>query len=271
MGLPIFNALRFTGNAAHTLFGDDEPFDFDTEYRAWLADHLGEDASKLVADGAANRIGATISNRTSLANLFFQDGDRELEGKDAYYAWLDTIAGPLGGIAKNMFVGSKQVADGNVWRGVETMLPKFAKDAMKATRFAHEGANTLRGDPILPDVSASDAFIQSLGFQPTKLFEQQRTNRALKNYEQEILDRRQTLMNAYAMAVRAGDDRDTAMAKIHAFNANYPEIAIKAESIRQSLRARARYTANSENGIFVNRRLAPRLRRAVQGEEAPAQ
>jgi hypothetical protein len=165
-----------------------------------------------------------------------------------------------------MFVGPQMVGEGNVWRGVETMLPKFAKDVMKATRFAHDGANTLRGDPILPDVSGPEAFIQSIGFQPTRLFEQQRTNSALRNYEQGILDRRQTLMNAYAMAVHAGADRDVAMEKIHAFNAQYPEIAIKAESIRQSLRARARYSATSDHGIFVNRKLAPRVRARVEGE-----
>jgi hypothetical protein len=101
--------------------------------------------------------------------------------------------------------------------------------------------------------------MQGLGFQPTRLFEQQKRNSALKNYEQQILDRRQTLMNAYAMAVRAGDDRDVAMERIHAFNAQYPEIAIKSESLRQSLRARARYSSEQQGGVAVNKKLRPRL------------
>lgn len=269
MGLPMYNYLKYAGNAAHALFGDDEPWDFDTEYRGFLADHLGQDAAKWVADGAVNRLGAQIATRVSLSDMWFREPDKELEGKDAYYAYLDTIAGPLGGMVKNFFVGSKMVGDGNVERGIETMMPKFAKDAMKATRFAHDGANSLRGDPILPDVTGPESFIQAMGFQPTRLFEQQQTNTALKNYEQDILNRRQTLMNAYAMAVRAGDDRDTALEKIHAFNAQYPEIALKAEAIRQSLRARAKYSASSESGIFLNKKIASRVREDVGGQATP--
>lgn len=271
MGLPMYNALKYAGNAAHALWGDDEPWDFDTEYRGWLADHLGQDAAKWVADGAVNRLGAQVGTRVSLSDLWFQNADKELEGKDQYYAYLEALAGPLGGMAKNFFVGSKMVGDGNVERGIETMMPKFAKDAMKATRFAYDGANTLRGDPILPDVTGPEAFIQSIGFQPTRLFEQQQTNNALKNYEQEILDRRQTLMNAYAMAVRSGDDKDTALAKIHAFNEQYPEIALKADAIRQSLRARAKYSAQSESGIFLNKKIASRVREDVGTQPATPQ
>lgn len=263
MGLPVMNLLRAGGNAAHALFGDDEPFDFDTEYRKWLGDHLGADAAKWVADGAVNRLGANVSGRVGLADLWFREPDKELEGKDAYYQLLESLVGPIGGMVKNYYVGAQMVGDGQVARGVETMLPKFAKDAMKATRFAHEGANTLRGDPIVPDITGPEAFAQAIGFQPTRLFEQQKTNSALKRYEQAILDRRQTLMNAYAMAMRAGDDRDVAMEKIHAFNQQYPEIAIKSDSLRQSLRARARYSAQADGGISLNKHLAPRLREAV--------
>lgn len=117
----------------------------------------------------------------------------------------------------------------------------------------------LSAAPIVPDISSAESFMQGLGFQPTRLFEQQKRNSALKNYEQQILDRRQTLMNAYAMAVRAGDDRDVAMERIHAFNAQYPEIAIKSESLRQSLRARARYSSEQQGGVAVNKKLRPRL------------
>jgi hypothetical protein len=264
MGLPIINAVKYTAQAAHTLFGDDEPFDFDTEFRQWLGENLGEEAGKWVADGAVNRTGIGFARRASLSNLWFQDADKQLEGKDAYYSMLESIAGPMGGLTKNFFVGSKMIGDGNVERGIETIMPKSTKDAMKATRFAHDGANTLRGDPIVPDVSGPEAFIQSIGFQPTRIFEQQNQNSSLMNYQQAIQDRRQSLLNAYAMALKSGDVTDLAMAKMHAFNHQYPEIAIKNESLRQSLRARARYSENAVGGISINKKLAPRLRSMVE-------
>jgi len=264
------NAMRAVGNAAHALFGDDEPFDFDTEYRKWLEENLGEEPAKYVADGAVNQFaGANLANRVSLSNLWFQDADRELEGKDEYYAMLEALAGPMGGVAKNLLVGQKEIADGNTERGWETILPKFAKDALKAMRFESEGANTLRGDPIVPDITGPEALVQGLGFTPTRLFEQQRTNSALENYQHEILERRSRLINAYVMATQASQDTEAATSKIVAFNQQYPEIAIRSESIRQTMRSRARYSAEAEGGIRLDKKLAPRLREMVK-EPAPA-
>ncbi|HSX21492.1 MAG TPA: PLxRFG domain-containing protein [Gaiellaceae bacterium] len=273
MGLPIYNLLKYGAQATHALFGDDEPYDFDTEYRKWLDENLGENAGGAVADGLVNKItGANLASRVSLSNLWYRDADRELEGADAYHNLLETIAGPLGGLTKNMYVGAQQAGEGNVWRGTETVMPKFVKDAMKATRFATEGANTLRGDPIVTDVTKPEEFIQALGFQPTRLFEQQEQNSALKNYEQQILNRRQTVVNAFAMASAMGDDdaRTRALDLIHHFNDEYPEIALSSQSIRQSLNARARYSQQAEHGVFINKKLAGTLRDRVIGEGGDA-
>ena len=267
MGLPIINLIRYGANAVHAVTGDDDtPWDFNTEFRSWLAEHLGETAASWVADGAVNQLtGANIAGRTGMADMWFREPDRELEGKDAYYNLLDTIAGPLGGLTKNLFVGSQMVSEGQTWRGIETMLPKFAKDGMKAVRYAKEGANTLRGDPIVPDVSGPEVLLQALGFAPAKLAEQQRVNNALMNYQKFIQDRRQSLLNAFAMAQLAGDEegRGDALAKIQDFNAKYPEIAIRPGTIRESMRMRAQRTAQADNGIMLNRKLAGRVRQEV--------
>ena len=219
-----------------------------------------------MADGAVNQLtGANIAGRTGMADMWFRDPDRELEGKDAYYNLLDTIAGPLGGLTKNLFVGSQMMGEGQTWRGIETMLPKFAKDGMKAVRYAKEGANTLRGDPIVPDVSGPEVLLQALGFSPAKIADQQRINNALMNYQKFIQDRRQSLLNAFAMAQLAGDEdgRGDALAKIQDFNAKYPEIAIRPGTIRESMRTRAQRTAQADNGIMLNRKLAGRVRQEV--------
>ncbi len=264
-GMPVYNAIKYAAMAAQAAFGDDdEPWDFDVEFRKWLADNLGPEAAGFLADGPVNQLtGMNVGSRVSLSNLWFRDSDRPLEGVDAYHAALEAIVGPMGGLTKNLFVGTQRISEGNLWRGVETMMPKFAKDAMKATRFAAEGANTLRGDPIVPDVRAGELFAQAIGFQPVRLAEQYRENSALKNYEQFILDRRQSLMNAYAMAVRTGADRAEVMERIRAFNRRYPEIPINGDTLRRSLRTRARYSAQADGGVAINRRLAPRLREAV--------
>ena len=265
MGLPIINLVKLAANAAHAGFGDDDdPWDFDTEFRAWLAEHFGS-AAGVIADGAINPLGADIASRVKLSDLWFRDADRELEGRDAYYQLLESIAGPMGGMVKNFYVGQKRIADGQVWRGVETMLPKFTKDAMKAMRYAHEGVNSLRGDPILPDVGPGETLMQGIGFRPTRVADQQRLNNALKGYEQHILDRRSTLLNAFAMSVQHNNPsaRTRVLAQIQAFNRKYPEIPITTRTIRQSMQRRQAFSEKAEAGIVLNRKLGARVRDQV--------
>ena len=267
VGLPIINLVAAVAGAAHAVGGDDdEPWDFMTEFRSWLAEHLGDTAAAVIADGAVGQVtGANLASRVSLSDLWFRDSDRALEGKDAFYNYLEGMAGPMAGLAKNLFIGTEMISKGHTWRGVETMLPKFAKDAMKATRFAHEGVNTLRGDPIVPDIGHAAELVQAIGFQPTKVAEQQRLNSALMNYEKFIQDRRQGLMNAFAMAQQAGDTdgRGAALAKIQAFNQKYPEIAIRMSNLQASLRTRAQRSAQSDHGIMLQKKLSARVRQEV--------
>jgi GGDEF domain-containing protein len=266
MGLPFMGIASTVANAIQAAFGDDdEPWDFNTEVRNFLAGMLGPEAARWVADGAVSRAGADVASRVSMSQMWFRDADRELEGQDAYYNLLEQAAGPMGGIVKNLLVGKKQIDDGHIWRGVETMLPKALKDSMKALRFADEGANTLRGDPLIEDVTAGEKFVQLLGFSPTRLAEQYRVNRTVKNYEQHILDRRASLLSALALATRLRDDemRAAALQRIQAFNQKFPELALTQRSITQSLRARARYSAQAESGIVLNKKIAERAREAA--------
>lgn len=271
MGLPIINAVKYTANAVNAVFGDpDTPYDFDTEYQKWLDENLGETAGAYVAHGAVNQLtGADLASRVSLSNLWFRDADKQLEGRDAYYAMLESLAGPAFGIAKNVFVGTKMISDGHAERGWETMLPKFVKDSMKALRFANEGATTLQGDPIIDDMTGPEDISQALGFTPTRLSEQYKENSSLKNYSTEITQRRQSLMNAFAMSIRYSDDamRAAAIDKIQAFNAVNPEVAISPMALRQSLVSRARASAETEHGVRLGKRLGPAVREQVGAAE----
>jgi hypothetical protein len=259
-GLPIYNTVKLAANAANSLFGNDEDgdFDFDTELRGWLADHLGKEAANMIITGPVSELtGANVASRTSMSNMWLQDADRNLEGADAFHELEDAIAGPMGGLIKNLYVGRQEIREGHLQRGIETMLPTAVKNTLKAIRFAQEGANTLRGDPILQDVSGPQAFVQALGFEPTALAHQWQQNTALKNVDQAVQNRRTTLMNAYAMAINAGDgdDRTRALNKIREYNTDHPEWPITIKTLRASLRQRARYSAQAVNGIGLNRHL----------------
>ncbi len=267
LGLPLMSVTMGVLNALAASAGDDdEPWDAETEFRKFLADMLGEDVARVVLGGVANEItGADIASRTSMSQLWFRDADRELDGRGAYFHLLEQAAGPMGGVLKNALVGKQLMDEGHLMRGVETVMPKALKDGLKAARYAREGVNNLRGDPLVADASLRDVLLQTAGFTPAKVAERYDENRALKNYEQHVLDRRQHLMNAFAMSMRLGDadGRVETMEQIRAFNRKWPAIAITPASIRRSLASRARYSQQAENGIMLNRKIAGRIREAV--------
>ncbi|WP_313033330.1 PLxRFG domain-containing protein [Stenotrophomonas acidaminiphila] len=270
LGLPMMGVVMGVLNAVQATFGDDdEPWDAETEFRAFLGDMLGPSAAEVLLRGPANKLtGANIAGRVGLDSLWIRDADRELDGRGMFNNLLEQAAGPMGGVLKNVLVGKQQIDEGHLLRGVETMLPKGMKDVLKAARYATQGVNTLRGDPVVEDVSLWQALLQGAGFAPAEVAERYERNRALKNYEEHITRRRETLMNAFALAVRNGDQptREAVMEKIRAFNRANPEVAISASSIRASMKSRAGYSAKAEGGIVLNPKLSARLQAAVGPE-----
>ncbi|WP_242876067.1 PLxRFG domain-containing protein [Stenotrophomonas maltophilia] len=270
MGLPMMGMIMGALNGIQATFGDDdEPWDAETELRAFLTGVLGQGGADLLLHGPADKLtGANISGRVGLDSLWIRDADRELDGRGMFNNLLEQAAGPMGGVLKNVLVGKQQVDEGHIMRGVETMLPKGLKDMIKAGRYATQGVNTLRGDPVVADLSPWEILLQANGFAPEKVSRQYETTRALKNYEQHILDRRKSLVNAFAMALRNGDasDRASVLSKIGAFNKANPELAITSSGLQQSIKNRARYSARAEAGIILNPKLEARLKGSVTPE-----
>lgn len=156
---------------------------------------------------------------------------------------------------------------GDPWRGTETAVPKVLRDLMKSYRFATEGAETLRGDPIIEEMSPWQIVMQMNGFTPAQLAERYRINNRLKNEEARIMDQRKSIHRAVGDAVRAGDPiSDALLARIREFNAEFPEYPITADTIRQSVQGQIRASDRNEYGIQLNPKLNDRLR----SEQPPA-
>lgn len=266
LGMPLTSIMFGIANAAAAAFGDDDddPWDAEVAFRNFLADTFGDDLARVIARGPVDYLtGASVSSRVSLNDLWFREPNRELEGQAQAHYLLEQAAGPLfGGMLVNTLRGLQQVEEGHTWRGVETMMPKAVKDGMKSLRYATDGVNTLRGDPVIEDLSVGQALLQLAGFSPARLNDRYDGINAAKEFEQRLLDRRSTLLNAYAMAWRAGDADTTrkVLEKIRAFNAAQPELAISTSTVRQSLQARMRYSSRAEGGVVLSPRLAHRAR-----------
>ena len=130
-------------------------------------------------------------------------------------------------------------------------------------RYAGEGAQSLRGDEVMEDVSTWNLFWQATGFSPAKLGQKYDANRTLKDLEQRTLDRRERLIGRWWLARRHGDLEGVqeAMAAIGRFNGSSPirqnpRARITPATLLASMQQRRNYSRRAEGGIIVDRRLS---------------
>ncbi|MFV0382448.1 PLxRFG domain-containing protein, partial [Paracoccus sp. (in: a-proteobacteria)] len=221
-----------------------------------------------------NGLGISLTNRIGMPNLWFQPPREGTEGQELWMHYLAQIAGPVAAIPGQFLAGLSMISDAwgegngdNMMRGAEKMLPGFAADLLTPVRFMAYGANTYYGDPLIENVGVLDALRAGLGFTPAKLAERYEINNRLKARQKQIMDRRARIHRAIGTAVQEGGDVPPGILRdLQRFNSEFPEYPITPETVRASIRSRARMKERNEFGVSLNPKLNDRLR----GEMAPA-
>ena len=257
-GLPVLGGVIGTLEfIAAALGDDDEPKDFETAIKNFMADNFGKNAAEAAWSGPWRSIPGLgeldMSSRVSLGDLWFRAPEKEAEGKDKFNQYVNLILGPVATNASNVFMGLNSMAEGETWRGIEMMLPKAIKDGMKAVRYSREGVKNWNGDTLREDLSAMELIGQSIGFSSSSTAEMYSGANAIKNYEHNINRRRQILMNRYVQSVRNGDSdaAEKAMDNITAFNSKNPEFGITRQQLVQSYKQRQRVSAQTKDGAYL--------------------
>ena len=266
MGLP-YPMYLMTMLIANALFGDeeDEVFDAETRFKLWLTDSLGASAADIIAKGPISYLtGADFSERVSMNGLIFREVGRlgakqaeEQEQKEATLQWIADITGPLGGLAINFSKGLGAMSNGNVYQGIEMMIPLAVANAMKGFRYYTEGVLTMKGDPIVEEVNTYQSFLRAIGYAPTEVARQLEENTAIRAVESQATLSRKRLLNRFALAVHQNDFDaiEDIEAAIEKFNEKYPGYEITGQTLTQSLRARNAASAETEHGLRINKRI----------------
>lgn len=252
-GLPMYWVIEGVMNA---MFDDeDEPYDFNNSAKNTIADLFGSNAARILSKGAVSEIlGGDVANRVGMNGMWFRDSNKSADEVEAFRQFVTDLAGPFVGIGVNISDGIKKINDGNTYRGIEAMLPPVLKDFMKVGRMATEGATTLRGDPIVGEVSTWGLFLQALGFTPVDIARGYEAMAEIKGMDKDLDQRRKRLLQQVTLAQINGDY--TAFGeiydKIEAFNEKNPENPISKESIKRSLAQRVKDSDRALRGIIVN-------------------
>lgn len=256
------------------MFGDDDdPLSFQERFKSDLMDILGPRLGGIVLNGVPGELlGIDLTSRIGMPDLWLRSSDRDLEGDDLWNYWVEQTAGAAVGMGHNIYSGLGMMLDGKIERGIEKMVPKFARDLMRTGRYAADGVQSLRGDQVIPanDVNWRDLTAQALGFTPSKISDAYDVNNTMKNAEKRMTERKRQIVNAFAEAVENGDaaGREKALEKIRKYNASPINrlMPITAQGLKQSLATRARNRSKTVNGVLIkNAALADYL----QSQAAP--
>jgi hypothetical protein len=263
-GLPLFSVGAAVIEALYSVFSDDDepPLDFENWFKNWMATTFGDFWGDAVSRGIVTQAtGMNFADRMSLNDMWFRDPRASTDEVTAFQNMVFNLLGPTASLGISAAEALKLYNDGHYYRGLEKLLPTVLRQPMVGARYATEGALTLKGDELVAgdEINAKDALSQSIGFSPEKVAQRQKANIETKRREQEIISKRQDLMNAFFMGVDGSDDDlvDRSLDKIQRFNSMYPTYPITGESLTRSIRSRykARAMAEITGGIPINKNL----------------
>ena len=242
---------------------DEPPFEFELEFADWAVETFGKNVGTMLTRGIGNAAGIDLAGRLKLDDMWLRDSRKNQDEVEALQSFLVDLLGPTVGLAVNAAQAVKLYNEGHADRALETIAPAFIKQPLVAARYANEGVNTLRGDPLMEEVGPFYLFMQSLGLRSAELAEIQFYNITIKGQEQAILKERQNLLNLYALAFMANDADtvDKAYDKIDKFNSKNPTVFIPAESMSKSITERLKKSSQTDHGLYIDPKLEGVLRR----------
>jgi len=253
-GIPLY----WVAEAAYNAFADDDEDQFDEVMRRYLGEFWFKGPVNYFTNlGIADRVGWT--------DLIYRDQKGDKADASALSQFLENILGAPYAVVNNIFRGQELIAEGQFWRGVETMLPVALKNPLKAYRYANEGALTLRGD-LVGEVNGANAAMQVLGFAPADLLTKYEENAYIKGKEDATAGQAKRLLKQYYIALNMGDQErmDAIEDKLFALGDKYPDLGISGSTITKSVKARDAISRDMYQGIEINKRMREELISAAE-------
>lgn len=242
-GLPMFGLVAMIYN----LFKGEDDDDLETATRKAMPYWMSR--------GLVNSIaGIEFGGRTAQTDLMFRD-PLNAEDLPLIQRWAETFGGPAVGLVMRWDKGIEKINDGQFERGLEQLLPSAVSNVFKATRYATEGARTLRGDPITGEIGPWNVFAQGFGFAPAELIRQQEETSRRKRLDKEANQERSKLLKKYNMAMRQGDTDEMVdlLQDMNKFSIKHPQFKIDGKTLKNSRAQFERTTATMYHGVAISK------------------
>ena len=256
-GLPFFGLAAMV--YAATLADDDDKED---TLEIQTRKYMGELAYKGLFNHLFN---VDVAARMGFNDLIVRDVMNEAD-KTLIVRAAEMLGGPVVGSVSKIERGFNLMKDGEMYRGLEAMLPTAIGNTMKATRFFNEGtAKTLRGDPIVDDVSAGNVFAQFFGFAPADLTKQLEINAREKGIDRRSNEEKTKNLRKYYVASRVGDrdGMEEAKEELRKLSEKHKGLFPNGlnKTIQRSMEQHAKSTERMYHGVLFSRGMEDELRK----------
>jgi hypothetical protein len=234
----------------HDLIADDDEEDFDMVARGAVGDIF-------YRGPLSHFTNIDFASRTGFYQLAFRDDPyrRAQIGNVAFT--LEQIGGPVYSIIRSPDRALDYYNKGETDKAIETMLPSFIRNPLKAIRFGTEGALNSKGYPLVDDVTGYNQALQLFGFAPNDLANQYQKNEFITRLERGLNTKRQRLLTKYYLATQLDDQEEiqSIRKEIREFNdrrvVREGKLSITADTIKKSFNMRDRKAREAVNGIVV--------------------
>lgn len=251
-GTPLVATLAFILNG---IFGDDDDSAEDT-MRKWIGD---KGMSDLLIRGLPAYLGVDVSERIGAGNMFSPFpylNATPLSGREGANETLVAMMGPFASQFIRMSQGAAYMSEGDMYKGIEMMLPNGLTNAMRAFRYATEGYTTKNGTVTIPpeEYGAMETFFQALGLPTTVTTDRYRLQEKLMNTQERRQREESRLNKAYRDAETAAERR-AVMREYVKLQKKYEEMGFKPKPITQLAKNDEKVKKDAKNavgGLVVN-------------------
>lgn len=196
---------------AYGLMSGDEPDDIERSLRATYGDDIGG----TLARGFGHHIGVDLSTKLSQGTIYslfpYMNEDANI------YEQVGTVVlGPAGSTINNFQRGITKMSEGDVFKGIEVMMPRGIRNVMESYRVTMDEGFSLNNGDIIQDATdfdMLDTISTALGFSSERIRElkwQRGQQYELKKY---FGDATADLRKRYIAAHKEGDKAEKAKIK----------------------------------------------------------
>ena len=202
------NELRFAE--------DDEDWDVNAEVEMFLKDMFGDFAGEMFTRGLPAAIGIGGGERVSMEHMLLMGMNDTRNASEGYVELLMKLGGPVIGAGATVARGIDQFKQGEILKGIESMIPKGFRDAIRGSiRYPLEGPTNWSGAKLPVELSTFDMAQQFFGFSPAPMTRYYEQMGAIKRRKEKVRNEKKRLIQEWS---RSDNDVEFERQYIEPFN-----------------------------------------------------